>query len=132
MRRTEPAMSTNTEKARRLDNFNVRVLFDNLSELRRVSRFSSHRDAITEIEQYMIVIASDLARAKERERGLAKQVAALSAIDEQGIGHDDAVALIAHHVHRIQVLCDAFGYDPSEWLHDEVANDAALNAKGRE
>ena len=55
-----------------------------------------------------------------------KQIAALSKIDEQGIGHDDATALIAHHVHEIQVLCDAFGYDPSEWLQDEAANDAAL------
>ncbi len=52
---------------------------------------------------------------------LQKQLAALSKIDEQGIGHDDAMALIAHHVHEIQVLCDAFGYDPTEWLNDEAA-----------
>jgi hypothetical protein len=56
---------------------------------------------------------------------LRKQIAALSKIDEKGIGHDDAVSSIASHVHEIQVLCDAFGYDPSQWLQDEVANDCA-------
>lgn len=47
------------------------------------------------------------------------KVAALSKIDERGVGHDDALSLIAHHVHEIQVLCDAFGYDPFQWLQDE-------------
>jgi hypothetical protein len=56
---------------------------------------------------------------------LRKQIAALSKIDEKGMGHDDAISSIASHVHEIQVLCDAFGYDPSQWLQDEVANDCA-------
>ncbi len=70
-------------------------------------------------------IIRDRDAARERVKELEKQVAALSKIDEQGSGHDDAMALIAHHFHEIQVLCDAFGYDPSEWLQDEVANELA-------
>jgi hypothetical protein len=60
---------------------------------------------------------------------LRKQIAALSKIDERGMGHDDAMSSIASHVHEIQVLCDAFGYDPSQWLQDEVANDCAAPPK---
>jgi hypothetical protein len=60
--------------------------------------------------------------AKCENDELRKQVAALSKIDEQGMGHDDALSAIAGHVHEIKVLCDAFGYDPSQWLQDEAAN----------
>jgi hypothetical protein len=60
---------------------------------------------------------------------LRKQIAALSKIDERGMGHDDAMSSIASHVHEIQVLCDAFGYDPSQWLQDEVANDCAATLR---
>jgi hypothetical protein len=60
---------------------------------------------------------------------LRKQIAALSKIDEKGMGHDDAISSIASHVHEIQVLCDAFGYDPSQWLQDEVANDCVAPPK---
>lgn len=68
----------------------------------------------------------ELLAARPALEALRKQVAALSRIDEQGMGHDDAMSRIAHHVHEIQVLCDAFGYDPSEWLQDEVANECEL------
>jgi hypothetical protein len=60
---------------------------------------------------------------KAENEKLRAQVSALSKIDERGMGHDDAMSAIAHHVHEIQVLCDAFGYDPCEWLQDHVANE---------
>jgi hypothetical protein len=56
---------------------------------------------------------------------LKARVEALSQIDEKGMGHDDAISAITAHVHEIQVLCDVFGYDPSEWLQDEIAKEIA-------
>lgn len=69
----------------------------------------------------LMFAAPALLEALEQAR---KQIAALSKIDESGIGHDDAQSLVAHHVHEIQVLCDAFGYDPCEWLQEDVAKAA--------
>lgn len=34
-------------------------------------------------------------------------------------GHDEAQELIASHVQQIQIIADAFGYDPFEWLADD-------------
>jgi hypothetical protein len=31
-------------------------------------------------------------------------------------GHDEAQARIKHHVQQIEIIADAFGYDPCEWL----------------
>lgn len=75
---------------------------------------TAHRDELRRSHDAQVV-------ALEQAR---KQIAALSKIDESGIGHDDAQSLVAHHVHEIQVLCDAFGYDPCEWLQEDVAKAA--------
>jgi hypothetical protein len=92
------------------------------------SEIREARSTIARLEAQVnrLVLASDkdLAERDEARKVLetaTKQIAALSKIDEKGIGHDDAMALVAHHVHEIQVLCDAFGYDPTEWLNDEAA-----------
>jgi len=35
--------------------------------------------------------------------------------------HDEAQASIARMVRQIQIICDQYGYDPTEWLNDETA-----------
>jgi len=37
-------------------------------------------------------------------------------------GHDEAQQRIDRAVHEIRVLCDHFGYDPSQWLADNDAS----------
>lgn len=32
--------------------------------------------------------------------------------------HEEATALIAWHVRRIEIIANHFGYDPHEWLSD--------------
>jgi hypothetical protein len=38
-------------------------------------------------------------------------------------GHDEAQARIAAAVREIQILSDEYGYDPAQWLQDEVAQE---------
>jgi hypothetical protein len=35
--------------------------------------------------------------------------------------HDEAQAAISRMVMQIQIICDQYGYDPTEWLNDETA-----------
>jgi hypothetical protein len=35
--------------------------------------------------------------------------------------HDEAQAAIGRMVRQIQIICDQYGYDPTEWLNDETA-----------
>jgi hypothetical protein len=35
--------------------------------------------------------------------------------------HDEAQQAIARMVRQIQIICDEYGYDPTEWLNDETA-----------
>lgn len=52
--------------------------------------------------------------------------------DEDVFGHKEAQAQIELCVREIQTLCDAFGYDPTEWLNDETAQgEAAAPQEGK-
>jgi hypothetical protein len=64
-----------------------------------------------------------LAARTEAAAKIVRELRAAPGEAKCGMGHEDALSAITKHVHEIQVLCDAFGYDPSQWLQDEVANE---------
>lgn len=41
--------------------------------------------------------------------------------------HDEAQQSIARMVRQIQIICDQYGYDPTEWLNDETAQGSSDN-----
>lgn len=46
--------------------------------------------------------------------------------------HDEAQERVQFHVRQIQIIADAFGYDPSQWLNiapDESTTDQARDAQ---
>ena len=42
---------------------------------------------------------------------------------QPALGHDEAIVEIHQHIKAIEILCDAFGYDPCQWL---IVDEAGL------
>jgi hypothetical protein len=40
-------------------------------------------------------------------------------LDAMPKGHDAAIARIERHVRSIEMICDEFGYDPTQWLAEQ-------------